>query len=378
MHSYCLGFGFTARDFADGSLGVAWRAKAGSFGGGVCDHLNYTSENVVRALNTAILTRKSYGTRLPEITSLITFVHEIGHNFGSEHDTSASNCAPGNSNGGNFIMFATSVSGNKPNNQKFSSCSVSQIINVINNLNQTDPSKFCFVSQSSSSFCGNGIVEPGEECDCGFDDDCKDICCYSASNTTNGCKLKPNARCSPTQGTCCTNECLFLSSSTICSPSSTCLLDVYCTGISAVCPTTDSKYFVPLDTDNTPRACNEATQICQNGTCIGTICEKFGMTQCYPSGNLNNANDALKLCHVHCQGGTENRPCTDTYLLQEFKSIGGINQMSGTVCGSSSEGYCDVFYRCRVYTSDTEFDSITRLLFSTSVQEDVLTLAQVI
>lgn len=32
---------------------------------------------------------------------------------------------------------------------------------------------------SKGAFCGNKIVEVGEECDCGYDEkECKDHCCY--------------------------------------------------------------------------------------------------------------------------------------------------------------------------------------------------------
>lgn len=38
---------------------------------------------------------------------------------------------------------------------------------------------FIFFSASAGAFCGNKIVEAGEECDCGYDDDeCIDKCCY--------------------------------------------------------------------------------------------------------------------------------------------------------------------------------------------------------
>ena len=34
-------------------------------------------------------------------------------------------------------------------------------------------------SETNGTFCGNKIVEEGEECDCGYDElECKEKCCY--------------------------------------------------------------------------------------------------------------------------------------------------------------------------------------------------------
>jgi len=48
-------------------------------------------------------------------------------------------------------------------------------------------------------FCGNGIVETNEECDCGFHGDCKDPCCVARddpnTNSNLYCKRAPTAQC---------------------------------------------------------------------------------------------------------------------------------------------------------------------------------------
>lgn len=55
---------------------------------------------------------------------------------------------------------------------------------------------FFLPAESGQPICGNGLVEPGEECDCGYSDQCKDQCCYDANQPDNKkCKLKPNKVC---------------------------------------------------------------------------------------------------------------------------------------------------------------------------------------
>jgi len=57
----------------------------------------------------------------------------------------------------------------------------------------------------TGAFCGNKIVEAGEECDCGYDDDeCVDKCCYPKqvsdldkikNETAKGCNRKYGTQC---------------------------------------------------------------------------------------------------------------------------------------------------------------------------------------
>lgn len=62
---------------------------------------------------------------------------------------------------------------------------------------------FYFFLDPTTSFCGNGVVEEGEECDCGFnEDECKqrqDTCCGSKliaeAPNPNACKRINNAEC---------------------------------------------------------------------------------------------------------------------------------------------------------------------------------------
>lgn len=140
-----------------------------------------------------------------------------------QHD-SGLECTPGESKSqdkkerGNYIMYARATSGDKLNNNKFSSCSINNISAVL--LKKRDN---CFVGtlffsffpllllsqrlslhavalvvfvESGQPICGNGLVEDGEECDCGYSDQCKDLCCYSANEAEGKrCKLQPGKIC---------------------------------------------------------------------------------------------------------------------------------------------------------------------------------------
>lgn len=78
----------------------------------------------------------------------------------------------------------------------FSNCSIERL-NEKNALGEfyclKNKPSFTFIN---SSICGNKIVEPGEECDCGNEFECQSSCC----NTTS-CRLTEKSSCAT--GDCC-------------------------------------------------------------------------------------------------------------------------------------------------------------------------------
>lgn len=68
------------------------------------------------------------------------------HSYFQKHDTDGTTCAPGGSDG-NYIMYAHATSGNLPNNNKFSSCSINQMAPIIENKCRT--STGCFIGKQT-------------------------------------------------------------------------------------------------------------------------------------------------------------------------------------------------------------------------------------
>jgi len=173
--------------------------------------------------------------------------HEIGHNFGMAHNTRNCYCA----NSYDCIMDATLGSSQKA----WSTCSKDYLeqnlkIGLGSCLLNVPATDRIYGTQR----CGNEIVEPGEECDCGLPVDCTSSCC-DASN----CKLLPEADCDI--GICC-NSCKFLVAGTVCREVSNteCDFPEYCSGSSGNCPGNT------FQQDGLP--CNSGNALCYGGVCL--------------------------------------------------------------------------------------------------------------
>ncbi|PGH27242.1 hypothetical protein AJ80_00951 [Polytolypa hystricis UAMH7299] len=173
------------------------------------------------------------------------FAHETGHTFGAIHDCDTDGCKRGHDKdstccpvsetscnaGGKFIMNPTSGDGIT----QFSACTVGNICSAMaRNSIQTD----CLsdnrrIPEIINGECGNGIVEEGEDCDCGGDETCKNNpCCDGAT-----CKFIGDAVCDDYNEDCCSN-CQFASATVVCrAGSGPCDPQEKCTGNSSSCPT---------------------------------------------------------------------------------------------------------------------------------------------
>ncbi|XP_053573502.1 disintegrin and metalloproteinase domain-containing protein 10 isoform X2 [Bombina bombina] len=359
---YCLAYVFTDRDFDDGVLGLAWVGAPSGSSGGICEKSKLYSDGKKKSLNTGIITVQNYGSHVPPKVSHITFAHEVGHNFGSPHD-SGSECTPGESKNigfkenGNFIMYARATSGDKLNNNKFSICSVRNISQVLEKKRNS-----CFV-ESGQPICGNGLVEQGEECDCGYSDQCKDDCCFDANQPEDRkCKLKPGRQCSPSQGPCCTPQCTFKQRNEKCRDESDCAQMGTCNGATAQCP--------PSEPRENLTECNRETQVCIKGQCAGSICERYGLEECTCAST--DGKDDKELCHVCCMEKMKAHTCASTGSEVWKAHFRGktITLQPGSPC-NDFKGYCDVFMRCRLVDADGPLARLKKAIFNPELYENI-------
>ncbi|XP_068693194.1 disintegrin and metalloproteinase domain-containing protein 10-like [Montipora capricornis] len=349
---YCMALLFTYRDFNNGVLGLAWVATPDlDTPGGICTKkVLVTDEEKTINFNTAIATFQNFGIRVPRKVSVITVTHEFGHSFGSEHDPETSQCSPGGK-AGNFVMYSGGIDGQEPNNLLFSPCSKEQISAVISVKGVE-----CFTG-SNGSYCGNRIIEEGEECDCGKPDECDyvDKCCVARNDSLGipGCTVREGKQCSRVAGTCCTEDCALIpeSKTHVCHEETECSSETTCNGQSGRCPPAESK----------PRnvTCNDGSNTCLDGACTGPICTLYGLNECECYQNEE------EVCHVCCKG--IQRECMSARHFHGRV----IHKRPGSTC-KNHKGYCDSFGICVTVDSDDKLRDAFDRLFSKESMDSLL------
>jgi hypothetical protein len=214
------------------AVGLAWLGQA-------C--LNTASVNVNETVSSANVVVKT------ALTEWQIIAHETGHTFGAVHDCTSATCADGvtvNAQqccplsstvcdaGQKFLMNPSTGS----SITQFSPCSIGNICSAIG---RTSVKTNCLtankdVTTITGSQCGNGIVEAGEDCDCGGTSGCgTNSCC----NPTT-CKFTTGSVCDPSNEDCCLGSCSFASNGTVCrSSTGVCDPQETCSGTAAICPT---------------------------------------------------------------------------------------------------------------------------------------------
>ncbi|XP_066492510.1 disintegrin and metalloproteinase domain-containing protein 10-like [Tiliqua scincoides] len=351
-NSYCLAFLLTDRDYS-GVLGIAFNGQAGNSGGICSKHQNFQGKDV--SLNTGLITLQKYGQVLPPRMIHITLSHEFGHSLGAYHDESKE-CArfDFDTTHGKYLMFGYATDGEEFNNDKFSPCSIAYIAKILRMKKD-----LCFV-ETDLPICGNRIVDPGEDCDVG--NDVTDACCYSASEPDGKrCRLKPGALCSPSQGLCCSHECVHKPHGDLCQEETDCASESVCSGSTAKCP-------VPLPKANFT-ICGRQSQVCLNGLCVGSLCIQHGLEQCDCI-----SSSLAERCQLCCQLPGQAKTCASTTSPEWHNFFNGskIRLMPGSPCKSRT-GYCDKFHICQFVDEDGPVARMKNFILNFIEMEDIAT-----
>ncbi|XP_074153329.1 disintegrin and metalloproteinase domain-containing protein 8 isoform X2 [Sminthopsis crassicaudata] len=287
-----------------------------------------------------------------------TMAHEMGHNLGMDHDENVPGCycQEHRQNGG--CIMAASLSTVFP--KTFSSCSRNNLENFVgSNVFQasclSNPPRLEDIYGGPA--CGNGFVEPGEECDCGSPEECTNRCCNATT-----CRLTTGATCA--QGECC-HECQVLPEGRVCREArDSCDLPEFCDGRRGECP------------ENVFR---ENGAPCPDGYCYNGACPTYrqqcqalwggaasvasdrcfvlnGLTGCsVPSPSQRNFN---KCGTLQCSGGTisQRAYCTITLDRSTCAMVGRGDAeepfervVTGTKCGERMVCYNGRCQDLRVY-----------------------------
>ena len=114
---------------------------------------------------------------IPLNQSTLTLARQIAHSFGVKQEDGDEDCGDEDLGSG-LSGLSTNITG-----QQFSNCSLEDR-RVVEEI-IADLSLDCLVEDDeeplSVSVCGNGVLEAGEDCDCGQTElTCDDPCCYPA------------------------------------------------------------------------------------------------------------------------------------------------------------------------------------------------------
>lgn len=301
------------------SVGLAWLGQVCKSG------VSTNSEDKSFVTGTVVVARTKEEWKV--------MAHEIGHTFGANHDCTETECINGkfdlqqsqccpystsqcDANGKYMMNPVTSET-----ITNFSPCSIGAICSGIKNrlVDSSCLTMNSGVQTITEAVCGNGIVESGEECDCGGTEGCSNNSCCDATT----CKFKNGAVCDDTNQDCCSN-CQFAPSTKVCRTSNgECDPEETCTGTSGTCPSDEVKK------DGT--SCGEGGgKKCASGQCTSRDeqcrTSSIGTLRQFSNKTLSACND--KDCVLSCRSSDSPNVCV--WISQNF--------VDGTPC--QGDGFC--------------------------------------
>lgn len=304
-------------------VGLAWLGQLCNTGATSQTDTSGTSQSVTGA---NVIAKTS--------TEWQVFAHESGHTFGAVHDCDSSTCANANTvNSGQCCPLSSSSCDanaqymmnpySSPGITTFSPCSVG---NICSALGRNSVQSGCLTDNKgvvtiTGNQCGNGIVEEGEDCDCGGDAGCSgNTCC----NPTT-CKFNSGAVCDPSNEGCCTSQCQFAGVGTVCRASTgVCDPAETCSGTNGTCPPDTT---APDGTDC--KSGNTTGLKCASGQCTSRDLQCKTLMGSYTSDNDTYACNS-QTCSISC--ASPDFGANVCYSMQQ-------NFLDGTPCGG--DGNCE-------------------------------------
>ncbi|KAK0418307.1 hypothetical protein QR680_013490 [Steinernema hermaphroditum] len=190
----------------------------------------FANSEVATANFAGICTQRSTGL-IQTIDSLTchetaqVLAQSAGHVLGMDHDSSECSC----DNQQTCVMDKHIGSSGSSFGWQFSKCSVARMHSILQSGRVQ-----CLLNRpfqaSKLHQCGNGVVDEGEECDCGSRDECFDPCCDPLT-----CTLRAHAQCAAHQACC--HHCELRKAGHVCRESrGVCDVVEMCDGMSGDCP----------------------------------------------------------------------------------------------------------------------------------------------
>ncbi|MES1909444.1 MAG: hypothetical protein MHM6MM_002177 [Cercozoa sp. M6MM] len=275
----------------------------------------------------------------PEASVGATIAHEVGHLLGMRHEGDGNTCTDMIGSEPS-IMSATVLALGAPT--QWSTCSIDAFnsfasiqsqIQCLQANSQDGNSRDDNLWEENMAVCGDGVVQTGEQCDCGgIDcDGLGDPCCDGST-----CQFKGGAVCSASDGCCDGTTCQLRPAGTVCRQAeNSCDIEEVCDGNNAECP--DDTFALTggdcTDSRNGDGTCHLGTCVSVNEACrsMDILFEGGPFSQCTSSANTEPVCQRLT-CLSSLLGACVRFPLDDTRTVYAM-------QVDGVACGTDSVCY---------------------------------------